>query len=68
MVQVSSQQLDLNSMGKSNNVGAHQKSNSSSLPASFASNYASNSQRISHPKGVNDKFIHQKNLLEQTEQ
>jgi len=49
MLQNSSQQLDLSSMGKQHNISVpmHQKSQSSGLPASFASkNAASNSQRL----------------------
>ena len=58
MLQNSSQQLDLASMGKSHNISAHQKSNSNSLPASFSSNYAANSQRLSQHKGLKDSFLH----------
>ena len=47
MNQSSAQQLDLTNMGKSNNISVHQKSNSNSLPATFQTNFAANSQRLS---------------------
>ena len=51
-------------MGKQHNISVHQKSNSSSLPATFANNYASNSQRLSQHKGVKDQFMMQKSMME----
>ena len=66
----SAHQLDMSNVNKLQNISAHQKSNSGSLPATFASNYASNSQRLSHPhKGVKDQYsLNQKSLIEQAEQ
>lgn len=63
----SSQQLDLNTMGKSQNISIHHKSNSSSLPAAFANNYASNSQRLNkNNNGTSvDKYLYQKSLMDQ---
>ena len=66
----SAHQLDMSNVNKLQNISAHQKSNSGTLPATFASNYASNSQRLSqHHKGVKDQYsLNQKSLIEQAEQ